>query len=160
MKRAPFRSRTSAIAGFILCVLNACIAAGANSNIFTNVVGLWEEEGATVHAISLRKSDGTYRRKVLQLYDYAQPPIIYREEGHWRVAGRSYVFTADHISALRWKKDIGKQRKLRVLLSDTRLFKYLSTDGAVVEERRIGEASDAMFDKMQLGNKLKNQKGN
>lgn len=111
-----------------------------------------------LHAVSLRKSDGTYRRKVVQLYDYARPPIVYSEDGHWRIDGKRYLFTADHITASRWKKDIGIQRNLKILESNIKLFRYVSTDGAVVEERRIGAASDAMFDKNKVGDKLRNGK--
>jgi hypothetical protein len=158
MNGTSFRIRTNVIAGLILLLLLGCVADAADSNGSISLVGLWVEEGATGHAITLRKSDGTYRRKVAQLYDYAQPPIRYREDGHWRINGTHYLFAADHISESRWRKDIGKQRSLKILSNDTKLFKYLSTDGAVVEERKISEGSDVMFDRFQVGGKLKNQK--
>jgi hypothetical protein len=160
MRRTLFRSRSIAIAVVNLLWFSGCVTDFAQNPRNISLVGLWEEDGATVHAISLRKSGGTYRRKVVQLYDYAHPPIVYREDGHWRVNGKRYLFTADHISASRWRKDIGAQRNLKILVSDTKRFKYVSTDGAVVEERRIGDASDAMFDRIQLGDKLRNQKSN
>ena len=111
-----FRNNRSAIAVGILFVFIGFATAFAQN---TSIVGLWEEEGDTVHAITLRKSDGTFRRKVVQLYDYARPPIVYVEDGHWRINGKRYLFTADHISASRWRKDIGKQRNVKILVSDT-----------------------------------------
>jgi hypothetical protein len=157
MRRTPIRSGRSAIAVAILLVFG-CVTDFAQSPKIVTIIGLWEEEGATVHAISLRKADGTYRRKVVQLYDYARPSIGYTEDGHWRINGEQYLFTPDHISAPRWRQDVGKQRKVRILAVKAKLFKYLSTDGAVVEERRIGDASDAEFDRIQLESNLRNQK--
>jgi hypothetical protein len=159
MSRTLHCNARSVLAVILFLVLNGCAAVGPQNSRNVSIVGLWEEQGDTVHALSLRKANGTYRRKVLQRYDYARPAIGYQEEGHWTVSGGQYVFTADHISALRWKKDVGKQRTLRILESNSKVFKYLSTDGAVVEERRIGEASDAMFEKSQLGNEIRDHFG-
>jgi hypothetical protein len=134
------------------------VTAFAHSTRSTILIGLWEEKGPTVHAITLRKADGTYRRKVVQLYDYARPPIRYQEDGHWRIKGDQYLFTLDHVSTPRWRQEVGKQRNVKILAINAKLFKYLSTDGAVVDERRIGEASDAAFDRIRLGDKLRNRK--
>jgi hypothetical protein len=143
----------------ILLVFVGCGTALAQGTRSLNIVGLWEEEGPTVHAVSLRKSDGTYRRKVVQVYDYAlPPPIAYREDGHWRINGSRYLFKADHITASRWSREVGTQRSVKILESNASLFKYLSTDGAVVEERRIAGASDAMFDKIKVGDNLRRRK--
>jgi hypothetical protein len=159
MRRTPFCGLSSAIAVVILLVFIGCATDSAQSGRSISIIGLWEEEGATMHAITLRKADGTYRQKVVQLYDYARPPLAYQADGHWRIEGEQYISTLDHVSAPLWKKYVGKQWNVKILASDTRLFKYLSTDGAVVEERRIGEASDAMFDRIQLGDKIRDQEG-
>jgi hypothetical protein len=158
MTRPLFQTERNAIAVVILFAFIGCGAALAQETRSISIVGLWEEEGPTVHAVSLRKADGTYRRKVVQVYDYARPPIVYREDGHWRINGKRYLFTVDHITAARWKRDIGTQRNLKILATNTMLFRYVSTDGAVVEERRIGEASDVMFDSIRLGEKLRKRK--
>lgn len=158
MRHAFFKTDRSTIAVVIVFAFIGCGIALAQRTRSINIVGLWEEEGPTVHAVSLRKSDGTYRRKAVQLYDYALPPIAYREDGHWRINGNRYLFTADHITASRWSREVGTQRSVKILESNASLFKYLSTDGAVVEERRIGEASDAVFDKIKVADKLRERK--
>jgi hypothetical protein len=154
MKRTILPKRLRPITLFILFALSGVPMAFAQNAM----VGVWEEETHSVHAIILRKPDGTYRRKVIQLYDYAQPPIAYTEDGHWRVNGKQYSFTADHISASRFKQDIRKVRTVKIIKSDAMVFKYFSTDGAVVEQRRIADESDAAFDRIRLGDKLINQK--
>jgi hypothetical protein len=158
MRRILFQTERNAIIVVILVAFIGCRTALAQDTRSISIVGLWEEEGPTVHAVSLRKSDGTYRRKIVQVYDYARPAIVYREDGHWQINGNRYLFTADHITGARWKRDIGTQRRLRILTSEINLFRYISTDGAIVEERRIGEASDAMFDRIRLGDKLRKAK--
>ena len=43
-----------------------------------------------------------------------------------------------------------EERKATILKNDERLFKYRSTDGATVEERKIGDASNAAFERAVL----------
>ena len=114
------------------------------------MVGLWEEDSPTVHAITLRKADGTYRTKKIQKYDYAKPAVTYESAGHWKLNGTQYTFSLDDVSTPMWKKDIGKQWNENILASNKDLLRYFSTDGAVVDERRIGEASDGEFEKAAL----------
>ncbi|MEN3367953.1 MAG: hypothetical protein V7609_96 [Verrucomicrobiota bacterium] len=160
MKRSRYGGVSSAIASIGLLVLIGCTTKAAQNSRNVNIIGLWEEKGPTVHAITLRKADGTYRQKVIQLYDYARSPLAYQADGRWRINGEQYISTLDHVSAPLWKKYIGKQWNMKILASDTKLFKYLSTDGAVVEERRIGDASDAAFDRIRLGKEIKNRLSN
>jgi len=110
------------------------------------MTGLWEERSVTMSAITLRKDDGTYRRKQIQLYDYAKPALSDESAGHWKVIGKHYIFDLQYVSTPIWRKDIGKQWKVTILKNEARLFKYRSTDGATVEERKIGDASDAAFE--------------
>ncbi|HEV2804212.1 MAG TPA: hypothetical protein VGW57_04685 [Chthoniobacterales bacterium] len=127
-----------------------CANSVAQVNKSQSITGLWEENGDTVHAITLREADGTYRRKLIQVYDYNRPPIKYQERGRWTVSGNQYQFTADYISTPLWSKDVAKRRNLRILSIDAKSFKYLSSDGAMVEERRLGQASKSMFEKTEL----------
>lgn len=114
------------------------------------LVGLWEENSPTVHAITLRKSDGTYRRKLIQNYDYAKPYITYQCAGNWKVRGFYYTFDISNVSTKLWEKDVGKTYKEKLQTLEKHTLKYLSTDGAMVEEQKIGNGSDAEFDKAVL----------
>jgi len=134
----------------MLTVLSACAADSHEGGRNARLVGLWKEENPTVHAITLRNQDGTYRRKVVQRYDYARPPITYEERGRWKVRGDQYVWTLDDISTPPWKNEVGKESQVKILSSDEKKFRHLSTDEAVVEEHRIGPASNAAFEKAQL----------
>jgi hypothetical protein len=97
----------------------------------------------------LRRADGTYREKTIQRYDFAKPPVEYESAGHWKIAGRSYTLTLERVTTPIWKPNIGKKWTMDILAMNADLFQYLSSDGARVEERRIGEASESAFDKLQ-----------
>jgi hypothetical protein len=135
------------IAPIIAFLLAACAYNSQQRQTTENMVGLWEERSPTMNAITLRNGDGTYRRKQIQTYDLAKPPLAYESAGHWGVSGKQYIFDLEYVSTPIWKKDVGKQWKVTILESNQELLKYLSTDGATVEERKIGEASTAAFDK-------------
>ena len=136
------------LAAFTLSLSSYAPASDKSANL--HGAGLWTEDSPTVHAITLRRPDGTYRRKVTQIHDYARPPVFYEEQGHWTIDLKHYVFTIKSSTAPFADKDVGKQWHLKVLfLSDT-LIRYLSTDGAIVAEKRVGNASDAVFEHLQL----------
>jgi len=134
----------------IAAVLTACVSNSMQKQASINMVGLWEEDSPTVHAITLRKADGTYRAKLVGIYDYAKPAVTYESAGHWELNGRECISTLDYISTPMLRRDIGKQWRENILASNKDLLRYFSTDGAVVEERRIGEASDSEFEKAPL----------
>ena len=138
-------------------LLAACAYNSLQKQSAENMVGLWEERSPTINAITLRKGDGTYRRKQIQIYDYAKPPLTYQSTGNWRVNGKQYIFDLGSVSTPIWEKDIGKQWKVTILQSDKQLLKYLSPDGALVEERKIGGASDIAFDQSALNPLVKGQ---
>ena len=110
------------------------------------LVGLWEENDSTMNAIILRRPDGTYRRKQIQLYDYSKPALACESSGRWRVDGKHYIACMDFISSPVWKKEIGKTWSVDIVSTSNKKYKYISTDGANVEELKIGEASDAGFE--------------
>jgi hypothetical protein len=113
----------------------------------SSLIGLWEENSDTVHAITLRKADGTYRRKEIQEYDYSKPALSYHSSGHWKIVGGYYIAGMDRVSAAIWKRFIGRKWKVKIIGVDAETFRYVSTDGADVAEQRIGDSSDAQFDK-------------
>jgi hypothetical protein len=134
----------------IAIVLSACAYGATPKVVRTNMIGLWEENGPTVSAITLRRADGTYRAKKIQEHDVSKPPITYEFSGRWSVKGKRYNFSLDYVSTPIWKKDLGKKWSLEVLESTRDLLTYYSSDGARVEERRIGESSDAEFERTAL----------
>lgn len=141
----------------VAVVLSACASSATPKLVRTNMIGLWEENGPTVSAITLRKADGTYRAKEIQEHDVSKPPIAYESAGRWSVKGRRYDFSLGYVSTPIWKKYLGKKWSLEVLESTRDLLKYYSSDEAIVEERRIGEASDAEFERTALKPLIKGQ---
>jgi hypothetical protein len=139
----------------IALVLSAC--ASSATLVRANMIGLWEQNGPTVSAITLRRADGTYRAKKIQEHDVSRPPITYEFSGRWSIKGKRYEFSLHSVSTPIWKKDLGKKWSLEVLESTWDLLTYYSSDGAIVEERRIGEASDAEFERTALKPLVKGQ---
>lgn len=113
-------------------------------------VGIWEEKSPNVEAVTLRNADGTMKRKEIRRFDYAKEPARFVSEWQWSIRGDDYQIKLLGMSGETWKKDIGKTWNLRVLSLDENTFRYLSSDGAVVEEQRIGSASNAAFDEARL----------
>lgn len=136
----------------VLLTLSGCVSAHHQAGAFANAVGLWLEDNSTRYAITLRRADGTYRRKAIQIYDYAKLPIEYESEGHWSIKGHNYLDRLEQISAPMWKKNIGKQRSVEITSLTQETFRHLSSDNAAVEERKIGPASEAQFEKAPLRN--------
>gem|GEM_PF-6832221 len=112
------------------------------------LVGIWESNTATGSSIILRKSDRTFLEKKIQKYDYSKPPISYSTQGEWKVNGNYYIFTAKYFSIPLWQNAIDKPKKVEVTEITPIVFKRLSTDGANIEERKVGKASETEFTKM------------
>lgn len=123
--------------------LSACASRSSGNKRSTGAVGLWEESNPMVHAIVLRKSDGTYRRKEIHLYP--GPAQEYESAGRWSVAGGKYTFNLEDVSTPIWSRDIGKQWTVRIVDQTATAFSYISTDNAKIEERRIGEPTEVGF---------------
>lgn len=113
-------------------------------------VGLWEEKGPNVEAVTLRNADGTMKRKEIRRFDYSKEPALFVSEWQWSIRGDDYQITLLEMTGEIWKKDVGKTWDLKVLALDENVFRYLSSDGAVVEEKRIGSASNAGFNEARL----------
>lgn len=148
----PFSRYWRSMLGFLLVAvtLSSCISTFHHTGATANAVGLWKEHSSVRYAITLRRADGTYRRKEIQDCDYAKPPIKYESAGRWSISGRKYTDRLEQVSTPVWKKDVGKQWTLEVVSMTHDLFRHLSSDGAIVEERRIGEASEVQFEKTPL----------
>lgn len=115
-----------------------------------NLVGVWSSTDAALSFIILRKSDGAFVEKVIQEYDNRKPQIHYVARGRWRINGNQYSTTTDYISTPIWKKDVGKTWKMEILAIGNNRFKYISTDGVTVVEKRIGGDSEVEFDNAVL----------
>jgi len=113
-------------------------------------VGLWREEGPNIEAITLRNPDGTMKRKEIRRFDYAKEPGNFFSAWVWVIKGNDYGISLSETSRETSRNFIGKTWDLKVLSLDENIFRYLSSDGALVEERRIGNASNAELDKAQL----------
>jgi hypothetical protein len=113
-------------------------------------VGLWKEKSPNREAITLRNADGAMKRKEIRRFDYSSGGEYFISEWHWSIRGDCYRITLRQISGDAWKKNIGKTWNLKVLSLDENMFRYLSSDGAIVEETRIGSASNAAFDEARL----------
>lgn len=137
---------------FVAAMLFACSSTADHTATSADGVGLWRQKGPAIYAITLRRADGTYRQKGIQIYDYAKPSIEYETAGHWRVTGRKYTYRLDQVSSPLWNKYVGTERTLEVLRMTNDLFEHLSSDGGIVEERKIGPASEAQFEKVPLRN--------
>ena len=110
----------------IALVLSACASSATPKLVRTNMIGLWEQNGPTVSAITLRRADGTYRVKKIHDYDFSKPSIIYEFAGHWSVKGKRYELSFDYVSTPIWKKDLAKKWSLEVLESTRNVLTYYS----------------------------------
>jgi hypothetical protein len=113
-------------------------------------VGLWEEKGPNVEAVTLRNADGTMKRKEIRRFDYSKDPARFDSQWRWSIRGDDYRITLLEMSGEAWEKDIGKTWNLKVLSLNENVFGYLSSDGAVVEEKRVGSASNDAFNEARL----------
>lgn len=130
---------------FVLTIMCHC---GCASNSNLELVGLWREKSDGYNAVVLRKADGNYLGKRIQDLDVAKPALFIMERGRWWVKGENYFVeivekttNSDSVE----HRDGGKPIKYGIQSINPVRFVYLSPDGAVVTERRIGEASDPAF---------------
>lgn len=90
------------------------------------------------------------KRKEIRRFDYSKEPAHFVSAWRWSIRGDDYQITLLEMTGEIWKKDVGKKWDLKVLALDENELRYLSSDGAVVEQKRIGAASNAAFDEAQL----------
>lgn len=136
--------------GVVLLLTASCAPVEPAQSGDKPAVGVWEENSENVSSITLRRSDGTFRTKLIQKYDWSKPPLRFEESGRWSINGSTLTFTIDDISAEQWKSSIGKSHSVTNLEISPSLIRYISTDGAPVKEHRIGAASDAAFEQAEL----------
>ena len=94
--------------------------------------------------------DGTYREKGLLVLDKLKAPVSYESSGDWRLHAGRYMVTTRSWSEPTFKMSIGKTHKHAVLQIDTQHFRYISTDNADEDEQRIGDVSDAEFERASV----------
>jgi hypothetical protein len=134
----------------VVTLMTACASTERGATRAADLVGLWEERSPDLHQITLRSTDGKYRAKALKRYEYGTPPIAFETSGRWSVRKGKYHFTFESNSAPMWKDDVGKRAAVRITGSDANHFRYISTDGADVDERKIGPPSLARFQVLRL----------
>jgi hypothetical protein len=137
-----------AVFGICLIIVVGC--ASSRTSKTDGLVGLWVEDSENVKAVILRKADGTYWEKKIQKYDVTKPVVSYVESGRWQLKGGRYWFAIDDVSAPLWKSYVGRTWSIEVLKIGGDLFRYVSTDGAVVEEKKVGDASEEAFAKANV----------
>lgn len=138
---------------YLATLLAICGCTTVKVNSGKKAVGLWEEFGAPVYpisAITLRNEDGTFQRKSIKVFDYAKRAIEFSSTGYWKVSGNRYWEKLTSISVPMWKDEVGREVELEMLELSEGVFRYVSSDGATVVERKIGEASFAEFEAAEL----------
>lgn len=131
--------------GLFGCASSAPKASGPQLQL----VGLWREDSDDYNAVILRKAGGEYLGKRMQKLDVAKPASFISERGKWWVNSEYYFVEVAERSTNRGAIDHRENRKpikFEVQNISPVRFVYLSPDGAVVTERKIGEASDSAFD--------------
>jgi len=112
------------------------------------LVGLWREDSDDYNAVVLRKADGEYLGKRMQNLQVAKPASFISERGKWWLNSQYYFVKVVESSTNRGAIDHRENRKsikFEVQNISPIRFIYLSPDGAVVTERKIGETSDSAF---------------
>ncbi len=110
------------------------------------LVGLWKESDYYVHTVILRTADGFYKEKHLWFKGFHKPGDFYDASGRWFISGRFYVVVLDHISDTAFASSLHKPLKRLFRSVSATEFKYISGDGADVEEVKIGDASIRSFE--------------
>lgn len=141
----------------LVILLSGC-AAHHNTDIINEreIVGVWTVCDFTVQSVILRKIDGTYQQKVARIGGHGKSALVDMSEGIWRIHNGYYYKTITKMSSSKWADEIGKENRFKIISLSPGIFKHLSSDNAVVEERRIGSQSQAQFDEYQLNTELEN----
>lgn len=117
------------------------------------LVGLWRENSDYYSSVVLRQADGTYIGKREQVLELSKPAVFISERGKWQVSGDFYVTerieTSTSVNANDQRQD-KKPIKFEIQSITPERFCYLSPDGALVTERKIGPASLSAFDKATI----------
>lgn len=143
----------------LFCALAALTlpgCSGLSSPSGRTLEGVWISTDATVGSVIWRKPDGTFEERKVQRLVLGQPPIRYEASGQWRVKGDEYAMTYRQISSHVFSEQAGreylfsdenlKEYKMRITSLSTEKFRYISTDGADVEETKVGKSRKAVFE--------------
>ncbi len=112
--------------------------------------GVWVSADANIGNVILRNPDGTFEEKKTQRYDFSKPPITYTAGGLWRVSKGRYILTYRRISTDVFASESRKSFEMSVIDVGSGKFRYVSTDGAVVEEIRVGTFNLELYDRTPI----------
>lgn len=149
VKQSPMKAFFCLMLALVICGCAGLKKDNKSAKKSISIVGLWKQYGPPVYPVSsitLRNEDGTFMTKWMKIYDYAKPEIEYSSTGLWKVTGNQYWEKLTSITAPMWQGEVGSELKLEILEISDNIFKYISSDGATVMERKIGGASLEEFE--------------
>jgi len=100
--------------------------------------------------VILRRPDGTFSEKRVQIYDSSKPAASVNSVGKWRLKGNSYILEYIKSSHAVWRKAAGKPIKFEVQNISPVEFIYMTPDGGINTEKRIGDISEDAFNRVKV----------
>jgi hypothetical protein len=143
---------------YLLMAVMACGCSTLHKNVSSSemaAIGIWEEYGPPVYpviTITLRKPDGSFLRKSKKIHDDSNSVVEYSSKGLWGISRNQYWEKLTYVSNPMWESEVGREFELQVLDLSENSFKYVSSDGATVVEKKIGGPSLAEFESARLKN--------
>jgi len=99
-------------------------------------------------SFTVRKRDRTFTEHRFQVIDYKKPAITLTIQGTWKISNGKYCETYTQTSYDKWHDLIGTTRCMDIIKQSESSFEYLSTDSAIVRERKLSKGDARRYTKV------------
>jgi len=123
----------------------SCASNTLSKNKSNDWYGLWTESSDYYNGVILRKEDGSFLKKGLQIEEIGHPAKELYMTGKWSFCNNIYILKYENCSDPQWRTILGKSINQRILLLTNNEIIYESQDGAFVTDKKIGNDSEELF---------------